>query len=142
MLVPDGRVPVHMDYAPRLAGRAEPRIACRTRRTATILSGRCACTTASAAAGVVRPIAALPDADVADPEDLLLSQDVIFVGGGSVATCWRAAVHGLDRIAQGVAGWHRAGGIERCGMGWFEGGTTDRRRELRAFTDGLGLLAG
>jgi len=26
MLVPDGRVPVHMDYAMRLTGRAEPRI--------------------------------------------------------------------------------------------------------------------
>ncbi len=42
-----------------------------------------------------------------------------------------------------MAGGHRAGRVERRGICWFEGGTTDSfGRELRAFTDGLGLLAG
>src|SRR5215469_2794286 len=55
---------------------------------------------------------AMPNVD--DPEDLLLSQDVIFVGGVS------------------------AGAI--C---WFEGGTTDSFGPvLRPFTAGLGLLSG
>src|SRR5580704_14964779 len=83
--------------------------------------------------------------NVSAPADLLLSQDVIFVGGGSVANMvavWR--VHGLDRILRkaGQAGivlaGARAGAI--CGL---DGGTTDSfGHELRAFTDGLGLLAG
>ena len=80
-----------------------------------------------------------------DPEDLLLSQDLIFVGGGSVANMmavWR--VHGIDVIlrkawqAGVVLAGSSAGGI--CS---FEGGTTDSfGRQLRAFTDGLGLLNG
>jgi peptidase E len=83
--------------------------------------------------------------NVADPEDLLLSQDVIFVGGGSVANMlavWR--VHGLDRILRKA--WQAGivlAGSSAGGICWFEGGTTDSfGRELRAFTDGLGLLAG
>jgi peptidase E len=83
--------------------------------------------------------------NVADPEDLLLSQDVIFVGGGSVANMlavWR--VHGLDVIMRKA--WQAGivlAGSSAGGICWFEGGTTDSfGRELRAFTDGLGLLAG
>jgi peptidase E len=55
---------------------------------------------------------------------------------------WR--VHGLDVILRKA--W-QAGivltGSSAGGICWFEGGTTDSfGRELRAFTDGLGLLAG
>jgi len=90
-------------------------------------------------------LALFPMPNVADPEDLLLSQDVIFVGGGSVANMvavWR--VHGLDQILRKA--W-QAGivltGSSAGGICWFESGTTDSfGRELRAFTDGLGLLAG
>ncbi len=86
-----------------------------------------------------------PMPNVADPEDLLLSQDVIFVGGGSVANMlavWR--VHGLDRIlrrawAEGIV----LAGVSAGAICWFAGGTTDSfGPELRPFTDGLGLLAG
>jgi peptidase E len=63
-----------------------------------------------------------PQPNVSDPAGLLLSQDVIFVGGGSVANMLAVC----------------AGAI--C---WFEGGTTDSfGPELRPFTAGLGLLAG
>jgi peptidase E len=83
--------------------------------------------------------------NVSDPEDLLLSQDVIFVGGGSVANMvavWR--VHGLDVIMRKA--WQAGivlAGSSAGGICWFEGGTTDSfGRKLRAFGDGLGLLAG
>jgi peptidase E len=90
-------------------------------------------------------LALFPMPSVADPEDFLLSRDLIFVGGGSVANMlavWR--VHQLDRIMR--AAW-RAGvvlaGVSAGAICWFEGGTTDSfGPELRPFTDGLGLLAG
>src|SRR6202012_4419341 len=86
MRVPEGQVPVHMDYAMGLTGRSEPRI--------------CVLNTAAGddPAWALRMydrfrghrarlshLALFPMPNVADPEDLLLSQDVIFVGGGSVA---------------------------------------------------------
>jgi peptidase E len=83
--------------------------------------------------------------NVTDPAGLLLAQDVIFVGGGSVAglaAVWR--VHGLDEVMRRA--W--AAGIVLAGVSagalcWFEGGTTDSfGPRLRAFTGGLGLLAG
>jgi peptidase E len=86
-----------------------------------------------------------PMPNVSDPEDLLLSQDVIFVGGGSVANMvatWR--VHGLDEV-MGKA-WQAGivlAGVSAGAICWFNGGTTDSfGRQLRPFTDGLGLLAG
>ena len=77
-----------------------------------------------------------------DPAALLLSQDIIFVGGGSVANMlavWR--VHGLDQIMRQA--WEA--GIVLCGVSagaicWFAGGTTDSFGELRPFTGGLGFL--
>lgn len=86
-----------------------------------------------------------PMPNVAEPEDLLLSQDVIFVGGGSVANMlavWR--VHGLDRILRRA--WEQGillAGVSAGAICWFEGGTTDSfGPNLRPFTNGLGLLAG
>ncbi len=86
-----------------------------------------------------------PMPNAADPAELLLSQDVIFVGGGSVANLaavWR--VHELDRILR--AAW-RAGvvlsGVSAGAICWFDGGTTDSfGPRLRPFTAGLGFLAG
>src|SRR5215472_8771453 len=85
----------------------------------------------------------MPNVD--DPEDLLLSQDVIFVGGGSVANMlavWR--VHGLDRIMRRA--WESGvvlAGVSAGAICWFEGGTTDSFGPvIRAFTAGLGLLSG
>src|SRR5215475_52802 len=85
----------------------------------------------------------MPNVD--DPEDLLMSQDVIFVGGGSVANMlavWR--VHGLDRIMRRA--WESGvvlAGVSAGAICWFGGGTTDSFGPvLRPFTAGLGLLPG
>jgi peptidase E len=146
MRVPEGRVPAQMDYALRLTGRSEPRI--------------CVLNTAAGddPAWALRMydrfrghparlshLALFPMPNVTDPEDLLLSQDAIFVGGGSVANMvavWR--VHGLDVVFRKA--WQAGivlAGSSAGGICWFEGGTTDSfGRELRGFTDGLGLLSG
>ena len=146
MLMPDDRVPVHLDYALRVAGSREPRLCMLN--TAAGDDPRWALAMYDRFAGHparVRHLSLFPMPNVSDPEDLLLSQDVIFVGGGSVANMvavWR--VHGLDVIMRKA--W-QAGivltGSSAGGICWFEGGTTDSfGLALRAFTDGLGLLPG
>jgi peptidase E len=130
----------------RLAGRPAPRLCLLNTaagddpRWTLLMYDRCAGYPAR-----VSHLALFPMPNVADPEDLLLSQDVIFVGGGSVANMlavWR--VHGLDVIMRKA--WQAGvvlAGSSAGGICWFEGGTTDSfGRELRAFTDGLGLLPG
>ena len=93
----------------------------------------------------VSHLALYPMPTVVDPAAHLLDQDIIFVGGGSVANLmavWR--VHGLDVILREA--WER--GTILCGVSagaicWCIGGTTDSfGYELRPFVDGLGLLAG
>src|ERR1039458_9317870 len=93
MLVSEGKVPLHMDYALRLTGRPEPRICLLNTaggddpRWALLMYDRFAGDPAR-----LSHLALFPMPNVADPEDLLLSQDVIFVGGGSVANMlavWR-----------------------------------------------------
>jgi dipeptidase E len=77
------------------------------------------------------------------PDDLA-SKDVVYVGGGSTANMlavWR--LHGVDGALRTV--WER--GVVLCGISagslcWFEGGITDSFGELRAITNGLGLLRG
>jgi len=146
MLMPDDRVPLHLEYALRVAGAREPRLC--VMNTAAGDDPRWSLMMYDRFAGHparVRHLALFPMPNVSDPEDLLMSQDVIFVGGGSVANMlavWR--VHGLDVIMRKA--W-QAGivltGSSAGGICWFEGGTTDSfGRELRAFTDGLGLLPG
>jgi peptidase E len=146
MMMPEGRVPLHLENVLRLTGKREPRICVLNTaagddpRWAMLMYDRFAGHPAR-----VSHLALFPMPNVADPADLLLSQDAIFVGGGSVANMlavWR--VHGLDVIMRKawldgiVLSGSSAGGI--C---WFEGGTTDSfGRQLRPFTDGLGLLAG
>lgn len=84
-----------------------------------------------------------PMPNAADPEDLLLSQDMIFVGGGSVANMlavWQ--VHGVDAVMR--TAW-QAGivllGVSAGAICWFSGGTTDSfGTGLRPFTGGLGLF--
>jgi peptidase E len=146
MLWPDGRVPVHLDYTVGLTGRREPRLCMLN--TAGGDDPRSTLAMYDRFAGHPARLSHLtlfPMPNVRDPEDLLLSQDVIFVGGGSVANMvavWR--VHGLDVILRKA--W-QAGvvltGTSAGGICWFEGGTTDSfGPDLRAFTDGLGLLPG
>ena len=146
MRMPEGIVPPHLDYALRLSGKPEPRIcvintaAGDDPRWAMLMYDRFFGRSAR-----VSHLALFPMPNVADPADLLLSQDVIFVGGGSVANMlavWR--VHQLDVLMRKA--WHAGivlAGSSAGGICWFEGGTTDSfGRSLRPFTDGLGMLPG
>ncbi|MGY4720583.1 Type 1 glutamine amidotransferase-like domain-containing protein [Naumannella huperziae] len=100
-------------------------------------------TAAQAAGFAPSHLALFPMPNVADPTELLLDQDVIFVGGGSVAgllALWR--MHGVDTAMH--AAW-RAGvvltGVSAGSLCWHAGGTTDSfGPRLRAVTDGLGFL--
>lgn len=81
---------------------------------------------------------------VVDIADLLLAQDIIWVGGGNTANMlavWR--VHGVDEILREA--WQRgivlAGG-SAGGLCWFECGVTDSFGPLAALHDGLGFLPG
>jgi peptidase E len=80
-----------------------------------------------------------------DLRELVLSQDVILVGGGNTANMlaiWR--VHGFDQVVQEA--WER--GTVLCGSSagmicWFEAGVTDSfGPQLAGMRDGLGLLPG
>jgi dipeptidase E len=76
---------------------------------------------------------------------LLLSQDVIYAGGGNTVNLlavWRA--QGMDVVLREA--WERGivlGGLCAGSMCWFEGGiTASFGRRLTTLEDGLGLLAG
>jgi peptidase E len=142
----DQQLPALIRYALELSGAAQPRV--------------CALNTAVGddPAGLVRMYALFsqhgarpshlqlfPMPNVSDPEDLLLSADVIFVGGGSVANMaavWR--VHGVDRFMRHA--WESGvvlSGVSAGAICWYDGGTTDSFGPvLRPFTAGLGLLPG
>ncbi len=84
-----------------------------------------------------------PMPSVADVEGHLLHQDVVWVGGGSVANLlavWR--VHGLDEIFARV--WRAGvvlGGVSAGSICWHAGGVTDSYGpDLRPVTNGLALL--
>jgi peptidase E len=99
----------------------------------------------SGSRAIVTHLALFPMPTVLDPRAHLLGQDVVLVGGGSVANevaVWRA--HGLDTVFREA--WEAGvvlAGVSAGAICWFEAGTTDSfGRELRPFTAGLGLLAG
>jgi len=77
--------------------------------------------------------------------ELALSQDAIFVGGGSTANMlavWR--VHGFDAVLRDA--WEAGAVLFGWSAGmicWFEAGVTDSfGPELEGMRDGLGFLAG
>jgi peptidase E len=79
----------------------------------------------------------------ADPAELVLGSDAVWVGGGSVANLlavWR--VHGLDALLREA--WQAGvvlGGVSAGSICWHTGGPTDSfGPQLRAVTDGLALL--
>jgi len=85
----------------------------------------------------------LPMPNLPDVRSHLLSQDVVWVGGGSVAgllALWR--LHGLGDVWREV--WEAGvvlGGVSAGSLCWHVGGTTDSfGPDLRAVTDGLALL--
>jgi peptidase E len=99
---------------------------------------------AFAGSGVqVSHVSLFPMPTVADVRKHLLQQDVVWVGGGSVANLlavWR--VHGLDDV---FAECWRAGvvlaGVSAGSLCWHAGGTTDSYGPgLRPVIDGLGLI--
>ena len=84
-----------------------------------------------------------PMPNTADPAALLLGQDVVWVGGGSVAnllTLWR--LHGLDKAV--LEAWQAGvvlAGVSAGSICWHVGGTTDSfGPDLQAVTNGLGFL--
>ncbi len=146
MLMPRDSVPLQVRYAMELSGQARPKLCVLNTAIGDDPNAnlrfydRLAGTPAE-----VRHLALFPMPNVTDPEDLLMSQDVIFVGGGSVANMvavWR--VHRLDEILRKA--WEAGivlAGSSAGGICWFEGGTTDSFGvRLRPFTDGLGMLPG
>ena len=85
----------------------------------------------------------LPSPNIADLREHLLSQDVIWVGGGSVAgllALWR--LHGLDDVMREA--WEAGvvlAGVSAGSLCWHVGGPTDSfGPDLRAVTNGLALL--
>jgi len=97
--------------------------------------------------GRVQPshVALMPMPNVDDLRAHLLSQDAVYVGGGSVAglmVLWR--LHGVDVVFREA--WE-AGvvlfGVSAGSLCWHSGGTTDSYGpDLRPWTDGLDLIAG
>ena len=146
MLMPRDAIPLHVQYATELSGRARPRLCVLNQAVGDDPNTYLRFYDRLAGAPVeVRHLSLFPMPNVSDPEDLLMSQDIIFVGGGSVANMlavWR--VHGIDEImrkawAAGIV----LAGSSAGGICWFTGGTTDSfGPRLRPFTDGLGMLAG
>jgi peptidase E len=137
--------PLLLAYAAMLTGARTPRICILNTATgddsgASVRSYELL----GAIGGRLTHLQLFPMPNVTDPEDVLLSQDMIFVGGGSVANMiavWR--VHGVDSIMRRA--WQAGivlSGISAGAICWFTSGTTDSFGvDLRPFTDGLGLLA-
>jgi peptidase E len=146
MLMPPGERPLQVSYAMELAGPREPKLCVINTATGDNPSAYLSFFDRLADSGArVRHLALFPMPNVTDPEDFLLSQDIIFVGGGSVANMlavWR--VHGIDEILRKA--WHAGivlAGSSAGGICWFEGGTTDSfGPRLRPFTEGLAMLPG
>lgn len=133
-------------YAVELSGASAPRLCVLHTATGDDAARRAGWYAAVARAGW-RPahLALFPMPNVDDLREHLLAQDVIDVGGGSVANLlalWR--LHGVDVALREAweAGVVLTGGSAGS-LCWFEGGTTDSfGPELRPVTNGLGFLPG
>lgn len=141
-----GGVPLLMHRAAQLSGSPTPKICIINTASGDDAAGYVRTySTFSAMAGRVSHLQLFPMPNVLDMADFLLDQDIIFVGGGSVANMlavWR--VHGLDDVLRQA--WN-AGviltGVSAGAICWFAGGTTDSfGLVLRPFTDGLAMLPG
>lgn len=142
----DQRLPRLIGHALDLSGAAQPRVCLLNTAAGDEPTGYVRMYARLAQHGA-RPshLQLFPMPNVADLADLLLSQDVIFVGGGSVANMlavWR--VHGLDEVMRQA--WEAGvvlAGVSAGAICWFHGGTTDSFGPvLRPFAAGLRLLPG
>lgn len=140
----DWRAGPLVELALELTGRDRPRI-CYLGTAAGDSVERTAAFYAAMASTDARPshlvLFAMPNVD--SPRDHLLNQDVIWVGGGSVANLlavWR--LHGLDAVMHEA--WEAGvvlAGVSAGSICWHVGGTTDSfGPDLRPVTDGLALL--
>jgi peptidase E len=134
-----------IDHALSLSGAGRPRLCYLGTATGDSLTGISSFYGAFAGCDdvVVSHLELFAMPNVADPASHLLAQDVIWVGGGSVANLlavWR--VHGLDVVMHEA--WERGivlAGVSAGSICWHTGGTTDSfGRDLRPVSDGLGLL--
>jgi peptidase E len=137
--------PLLMRYAAELSGSAIPKICLLNTAAGDDAAGFLKMyTMLLAMPSRISHLQVFPMPNVADPADLLLSQDIIFVGGGSVANMlavWR--VHGLDQVMRQA--WQAGivmSGVSAGAICWFSGGTTDSFGKLRPFVDGLSMLPG
>ncbi|HEY9388561.1 MAG TPA: peptidase E [Mycobacteriales bacterium] len=133
------------DYAFELAGRPDrPRlcfVGTATGDAVTYISGFYGAFAGSDVRTSHLALFAMPN--IADIREHLLNQDVIWVGGGSVANLlavWRT--HRLDEILREC--WQAGvvlGGVSAGSLCWHVGGTTDSfGPDLRPMTNGLALL--
>ena len=147
--VPDGRggwaVGPLIDHALRLSGAAQPRICYVGTALGDQDWGVAAFYGAFAGRGdvVASHISLFPMPNVPDVAAHLLGQDVVWVGGGSVANLlavWR--LHGVDTAMR--AAWEAGvvlGGVSAGSICWHVGGTTDSfGPDLRPVVDALALL--
>src|ERR1700722_1309014 len=140
------RLPVLLGYALELSGAARPRVCVLDTANGDAprsYIGMYAKLVRHGAIASHLQLFTMPNVD--DPEQLLMSQDVIFVGGGSIVNMlaiWQA--HGLDKVLRRAweAGIVLAGVSAGAGC-WFEGAATDSfGLPLRPYSGGLGLLPG
>ena len=141
-----GAVHPLVPYILGLTGKERPRVACLPTATGDAAESLVAFYNRIPADLAERSNLALFNRTVTDVRDYLLSQDVIWVGGGNTANMlavWR--VHGVDGALRDAweAGIVLTGGSAGS-LCWFEGGTTDsfNVNELAALRDGLGFLPG
>jgi len=134
-----------IDRALQLTGKARPRVCYVGTATGDSPNGQAAFYGAFAGAddALVSHLSLFTMPNIANPAEHLLAQDVIWVGGGSVANLlavWR--VHGLDAVFRQA--WEHGvvlAGVSAGSICWHVGGTTDSfGPDLRAVHDGLGLL--
>lgn len=131
-------------HALELSGAQRPRICYVGTASGDSAMGTAAALEAFARAGLRGShLALFTMPNVEDVRGHVLAQDVVWVGGGSVANLlavWRA--HGLDPVMRDA--WEAGvvlGGVSAGSLCWHVGGTTDSfGPRLRPVTDGLGLL--
>ena len=139
------RVGPLIDHALALSGRNRPRVCYLGTASGDQEWGTAYWYSAFAGHEDVRPshLRLFPMPNVDDPAKHLLEQDVIWVGGGSVANLlavWK--LHGIDDAMR--AAWDAGvvlAGVSAGSLCWHVGGTTDSfGPDLRPVTNGLALL--